>query len=712
MSHGMGMKSDRFSGEATTHERVRPHGLAPLDYVFRALVVLSAGEVGALAYNLATHPDTPGIVNQGLLPRVILGLIAGPSIILFSALLLWRAPRNVAGGFLLLIGMAEVGAQFVFDFGSPPVSVLMADLFLLFGAGIGAPSVGYLLLNFPTGKIYPLNWARRMKVVAVIKFLGVGLELMATPTRAGIFALPFNPLFVPMLAPFRLLIAVSIGVRGILLPLISLIGIISLVLRYRASETRVRQQIKWVVWAPGMGMLGAVVTLAFVFSGVATSLLLVALAFFTLAQATLLVSLTIAILRYHLFDIDRLINRTLVYGILTVAVIALYVVVVGAFGRLFETTGNFLISLLATGLIAILFQPMREYWQRRVNRLMYGERDEPYAALSRLGKRLEAALAPEAVLPTIAETVAQSLKLPYTAIELNGAGKRKLRTEYSSAPLPDLRPPALISIPLTYQNETVGRLLLAPRAPGESFGRADLRLLDDFARQAGIAAHAVRLTYDLQHTRERLVSAREEERLRIRRDLHDGLGPALASQMLKVGSARALFPQDSAAADQLLAELEHDIQAALADIRRLVYALRPPALDELGLASAIREIAAQYTAEGVPDRKLYICVDVPERLPPLPAAVEVAVFRIVQEALTNVVRHSQARACFVRLKLEDRLVVEISDDGRGLPAAPHAGIGLTSMRERAAELGGTCVIEARREGGTRVLVQLPLGSQE
>jgi signal transduction histidine kinase len=161
----------------------------------------------------------------------------------------------------------------------------------------------------------------------------------------------------------------------------------------------------------------------------------------------------------------------------------------------------------------------------------------------------------------------------------------------------------------------------------------------------------------------------------------------------------------------LLAELEHDIQAALADIRRLVYALRPPALDELGLASAIREIAAKYTAEGVPDQKLCIFVDAPERLPPLPAAVEVAVFRIVQEALTNVVRHSQARACFVCLKLADRLVVEITDDGRGLPAAPRAGIGLTSMRERAAELGGKCVIEARREGGTRVLVQLPLGSQ-
>lgn len=166
----------------------------------------------------------------------------------------------------------------------------------------------------------------------------------------------------------------------------------------------------------------------------------------------------------------------------------------------------------------------------------------------------------------------------------------------------------------------------------------------------------------------------------------------------------------------MLAELENSIKAALVDIRRLVYDLRPPALDEFGLVTAIRETAAQYSAlreaaNSGDARRLSICVDAPEQLPPLPAAVEVAAYRIVQEALTNVVRHSQARTCLVRLKLEDRLIIEISDDGRGLPAAPHGGVGLTSMRERAAELGGTCEIEARRTGGTRVLVQLPLTNE-
>ena len=153
-------------------------------------------------------------------------------------------------------------------------------------------------------------------------------------------------------------------------------------------------------------------------------------------------------------------------------------------------------------------------------------------------------------------------------------------------------------MPLTYGAELVGRLNLAPRAPGEEFSSSDRRLLEDLARQAGVAAHAARLTADLQRSRERLVTAREEERRRLRRDLHDGLGPQLAAQTLKVGSARSLYGRDPAAADALLSELETNMEAAISDIRRLVYNLRPPALDELGLDGAIRESAAQYAPTG------------------------------------------------------------------------------------------------------------------
>ncbi|MEK7276199.1 MAG: histidine kinase [Chloroflexota bacterium] len=147
--------------------------------------------------------------------------------------------------------------------------------------------------------------------------------------------------------------------------------------------------------------------------------------------------------------------------------------------------------------------------------------------------------------------------------------------------------PDTLTLPLRYQHDLIGHLLVATRSSDEPFTPAERRLLEDIARRAEVAVHNVRLTAELQRSRGRLVTAREEERCRLRRDLHDGLGPALAAQTLKVGSARALFARDPAAADSLLADLEHDTEAAIADIRRLVYDLRPPALDDLGLVGAI-----------------------------------------------------------------------------------------------------------------------------
>jgi signal transduction histidine kinase len=375
---------------------------------------------------------------------------------------------------------------------------------------------------------------------------------------------------------------------------------------------------------------------------------------------------------------------------------------------LFQAQGNPVVALLATGLVALLVQPVRTRLQRGVNRLMYGERDDPVALLSHLGQRLEATMTTDAVIPTIVETVAEALRLPYAAITLKRDDVFVTAAAYGQAVN------GVLTLPLVYQGETIGRLILAPRTPGEDFTPGDRRLLENIARQTGAVAHAVRLTDDLQRSRERLVTAREEERRRLRRDLHDGLGPALAAQSLKVGSARTLYARDPATADALLAELETDIAAALGNVRRLVYDLRPPTLDELGLIGAIRESAAQYgclSEEGrnpANTHQLQVIVKVPERLPPLPAAVEVAAYRIVQEALTNVVRHARATTCIIDLSLWDGLHLEITDDGVGLPVKRSMGVGLASMRERAGELGGTCTIERRVDGGTCVWAHLPL----
>lgn len=480
---------------------------------------------------------------------------------------------------------------------------------------------------------------------------------------------------------------------------------------WRVSTAIQRQQTKWILFFLAMGILfflgwGFLEKLLPPLNGSLYDPLNAYLN--DLGSLLLPIAFAIAILRYRLWDIDIIINRTLVYGGLSACIIGLYVFVVGYLGALFRTGGNLLISLFVTGLVAILFQPLRGWLQRGVNHLFYGQRDEPYTVITRLGQRLEETLAPEAVLSTIVETVAQALKLPYAAILLK---QEEAFVEASSYGKPVSQS---VTLPLTYQGEIIGQLQLAPRTAGEAFTPVDQRLLHELARQAGLAVHAVRLTDDLQHSREHLVAAREEERRRLRRDLHDGLGATLAALHLQAGAIRTLMRNDLEAAEAELLDLQVEIRSAIADIRRLVYALRPPALDELGLVGAIRQYAAQYDTQNgsvrTPDGKLRVEVEAPEQFPALPAAVEVGAYRIVQEALTNVVRHAHAQRCCIRLSLPDdgRFQIEISDDGVGLPEEPRTGVGLLSMKERAEEVGGSCVIEEAAGRGTCVLVCLPV----
>jgi signal transduction histidine kinase len=588
--------------------------------------------------------------------------------------------------------------------------------------GLGAVSIICFLYLFPDGRFAP-RWTRWVLAVYLLAVLQLLFEAAVTADLQRLEGILTHPVF-------------GLFVWGGTL----LTGVGSQVYRYwRVSGPTQRQQTKWVVFGIVLFIVLTSPTslplswnergaLGFIMNRTANSLI----------QPMIAMTIAIAIFRYRLWDIDPIINRALVYGALTALVAGIYVLVVGYLGAVFRTSDNLLISLIATGLVAVLFQPLRDRLQRRVNRLMYGERDEPYAVIARLGRRLESSLAPESVLSTIVATVREALKLPYTAIALARSSElrvlsselempetqnSKLKTQNfeivaaSGAPVDDV-----LRLPLAYQGETLGQLLLAPRAPGEAFSPADRRLLDDLARQAGIAVHAVRLTADLQRSRQRLVTAREEERRRLRRDLHDGLGATLAALNLQAGTVRSLIPRDPAAADALVVELRTELRAAIADIRRLVYDLRPPALDELGLIGAIRARAAQCyasaggTAEGgaetAQDQRLQVLVDASKPLPPLPAAVEVATYRIVQEALTNVVRHARARTCVIRLDVSEGLRLEIADDGIGLPAEVGAGVGLRSMRERATELGGACVIGTKPQGGTQVLVRLPLPPTE
>jgi two-component system, NarL family, sensor kinase len=410
------------------------------------------------------------------------------------------------------------------------------------------------------------------------------------------------------------------------------------------------------------------------------------------------VVLGFAILRYRLFDIQVILRRSLVYATLTVALAAVYVVVVGTLDQLSTGLGN-LAPLLATAVVTVSFQPLRVRLQRLVSHLMFGDRDDPYLALSHLGAQLESSAAVDSVLDATVTTLAETLRLSYAGIELVRGDALVLVADIGTPTSHAAR------VALVHRGEEVGMLVLDAGPSREPFGPADRHLLDGLARQIAMTAQNVELTARLRQSLGQVVSAREEERRRLRRDIHDGIGPMLASASIHVDLVRRFLRRDPDQAATVLTTLAQTQQTLITDLHRLVDGLRPPVLDHLGLVAALRQRSTQFAADG----RLEVTVDADGDIEPLPAAVEVAALHIVLESLTNVVRHANARRCGVRLRREPAsLRIDIDDDGRGLPTAYRAGVGLASIRERAAQLGGTASITAGTGGGTSVHAVLPL----
>jgi len=658
----------------------------------------------------------------------VLVVLVGLSFATVGALIVSRHPENLIGQtFCAVTGLLALGflcAQYaqhalVVVPGSLPGGVALAWA----GSWVNTLAIGllaYVILLFPTGRLP----SRRWRLVAWLYADWLALATLATALKPGPFdTVPAinNPISLGSLAGAFATLVVSVAdlVNFVFIA----VFVAAIFLRFRGATGEERRQIKWFAYANALLIIWWGVYLLLQWNGALAWLQrmgvpLIDLAVNTLwglAFASLPIAVGVAILKYRLYDIDLLINRTLVYGSLTAIVVGLYMLVVGGLGVAFQVSGNPLLTIVSIGLIALFFHTLRERLQHGINHLLYGQRDEPYVVISRLGQRLEATLAPDAILPAIVEMVAQALKLPYVAVALRepGMGAARPVASYGVAREGALR------LPLSYQQERLGEFILAPRAPGEGFGPADQRLLADLARQIGVAAHAARLTEDLQRantdlqaSRERLVTTREEERKRLRRDLHDGLGPTLAALALKARAVEEHVETEPERARTLAAELKDDIRMTVADIRRLVYALRPPALDELGLVGALREFALQVSRQSPPDAELRIEIEAPYEIPALPAAIEVAAYRIAQQALTNTLRHAHAHHSVVRLMVCGEpaavLSVEIVDDGVGLPEAPRPGVGLRSMQERAAEVGGACVVERIAPAGTQVLAKLPI----
>lgn len=621
--------------------------------------------------------DAPPAFVKAMRVASMLASIATASLcIVLSAILFWRkrdeAMAVFASFFLLGYGVIMAGpleALSAFEPGE------FTSLVFSIQSALTITPIMLIFCLFPNGRFVP-QWTR-YAVLASLVYIPLGFSL----TQADLFSFT-NPLTA----------LVGLG-YFVLFPL----GVYAQIFRYRRVSTlQERQQTKWFVY--GLVIWLAFSTLASIPYVVLQNLPtgapqpwwspLSQLGWFV-SLMILPLSFAIAILRYRLWDIDILISRTLVYGALTAIVIALYILIVGGFSELFQSSGNLFISLLATGLIAVLVQPLRERLQRAVNRLVYGERDNPISVLTKLGERLETVIAPDSILPTIVESISQALRLPYVAIMLKEGTEFVLAAEYGQTSASNL---TCERFPLNYRNQPIGMILASKRGGEDSFAADEMTLLQNIARQVSVAAYAVQVTRDLQHSRERLVTAREEERRRLRRDLHDGLGPSLASLTLKLDAARNQLKQNPDETDVLLGELKSQTQSAIEDIRRLVYNLRPPALDELGLFSAIQEYANNLIRSG-----LSVQIERDGEFPKLPAAVEVAAYRIVCEALTNASKHSQATECNVQLKFDGTLNIDVRDNGVGLQGH-HSGVGMFSMRERAAELGGTFDIQSSSNG--------------
>ena len=357
---------------------------------------------------------------------------------------------------------------------------------------------------------------------------------------------------------------------------------------------------------------------------------------------------------------------------------------------------SYALALLLPLGVTLAMIPLHGRVRRLVDQLTRSG-DDAAELIGRLNVLAQTSTSGRDLVPVASEAIRHSLRLPAVSIDLDAA---------TEAPISDAPPSAVQSWPLTYRGVVLGSLSVTPRA-GTQLSAGDRQILHHLSTQLAPLVGAAQLATQLDDARSQLLNVREEERRRLRADLHDELGAALAGLTLKTGLAKALLDRDPEGTRRLLGEIESNLQTSVRRIRELVEGLRPAQLDELGLNAAIQEQADRLAAAG---SRLVLRVQ-GHADPGLPAAVELAAYRIAQEALTNAVRHSGGSRVDVELAVEERehrLTVRVSDDGVGLRDDEPLGFGLRSMRQRAQEVGGECAIARAGSGGLVVTARLPL----
>ena len=543
--------------------------------------------------------------------------------------------------------------------------------------------VGFLCLGFvfPDGHFVP-SWTRW--VVAV---LGVDVALTSAGAR-----------WIPSI--------VDALVGGV----VAVILVYSVAFRYRRVSTALeRRQTR------SVGLVLVAVAASYLLVGSADALVadstegivlaeFAALTVYTLGFATLPRAIGAATLRQGLWGARRVLRRALALTAVTAILVLVYLVVVVAAA----VGSDYVVGPAGTALgavaVALMLDPVRRRVSLWASRLTLGDREDAGAAVVRLAQRLDEANTPEESLLAVLSAVRDAVRCPGAAVT-----DGPITACDGIAPGPDAWHQRLV-----HHGEQVGTLRVANRPGHDDFDEVDRRLLAELTRSVSVAVHgllqqsaAARMARDLQASRERLIVAQEEERRRLRRDLHDRLGPILAGQVLRLETAAELVVKNPGEAVALVRRGAEEAAGSLAEVRRVVDGLRPPEIDDAGLDEALRRRAAQLGGNVVVRRP-------PRPLPDLPAAVEVAAYHIASEAMTNSVRHASGATCWARLAVEDHaLMVVIEDDGPGLPvsaegATTRSGAGLSTMADRAAELGGTLRCVSRLTGGTRIIARLPL----
>ena len=572
--------------------------------------------------------------------------------------------------------------------------------------------VTFVPLLFPNGHLP----SRRWRPVAWLAGAGLGVFVVGSAFLPGVIPDTGNA----SVNPFGFGGTIGHTVFGVMRPLgafllllAGLLSLASLVFRYRSSDRTQREQLRWLIFSGlvvGLGILsGAFVGTLVSDPRVATE---IANAISSFTVMTVPIAIGIAILRYRLYDIDLVLNRTVVYGALAAFITGVYVAIVVGLGTLVGRGGrpNVALSILATGVVAVAFQPVRERVQRFANHLVYGTRATPYEVLSEFSDRLGEAHDSEDLLPRMARILAEGTGAVRTDVWL--ASGSELRPDASwpadSAPPPHLPvdPFPEAFIPVRHQGDLLGALSLEKRA-GETLTATERKLVDDLAGQAGLVLRNVRLTEellarleDLKASRQRLVAAQEEERRKLERNLHDGAQQQLVALSVKARLAQQLAERDPAKVEEMLEQIQSDTSDALENLRDLARGIYPPLLQDQGLVAALeaqaRKAAVPTTVEGA-------------WIGRFGQDVEAAVYFSCLEALQNVAKHAGAsRATITLSNGGGSLTFTVTDDGAGFDAAQTSyGTGLQGIADRLAALDGTLDVRSEAGEGTTVTGRLP-----